>query len=119
MDTKNLGRWLYLLGGLATIVIAVFEISLDGDTANWVTWILMLAAVLAGIWYADHDDAAMIGLRYLVLVSVAGALSTWLTFGDFSVGDYITTIAGAVVTFLGPYVLTVLFMRWFKKQFGS
>lgn len=119
MDTKKLGRWLYLGGGLVTVVIAVFEITVNADADKWIGYILALAAILAGVWYADHNDAAMIGLRYLALVAVAGTLTTFLTFDDFSVGEYITTIAGAVVTFLGPYVLTVLFMRWFKKEFGS
>ena len=79
----------------------------------------MLTAVLAGVWYADHDDAAMIGIRYLALQAVYMSLATFLVFGDFSVGEYITLIAGGVLKFVGPYVLTVLFMRFFKKEFGS
>jgi len=127
MDTKKLGRWLYLGGMLVTVVIAVFELAdnLGADAGKWVTWILMLAAILAGIWYADHDDAAMIGLRYLALVAVVGVFAVtettpagFLVFGDFDIGNYLTLIAGGVVKFVGPYVLTVLFMRFFKKEFS-
>lgn len=118
MDTKKLGRWLYLGGMLVTVVIAVFKLSVEGAAGDWIGWILMLAAIFAGIWYADHDDAAMIGLRYLALAAVYTTLMNFLVFGDFSVGEYITLIAGGVLKFVGPYVLTVLFMRFFKKEFS-
>ena len=106
---KTIGKWLYLIGMLVTILAALFGLSND-----ILTLILLIVAILAGIFYADPGDAANIGLRYLALAAVAGALSEFI-----AIGGYLTVIFEAAVWFLGPYVLTVLVVRFFNKEFGK
>ena len=108
MDTKTLGKWLYIIGMIVAVIAAVFSL----DVGEWFTWVLLAVAVFAGIFYADPGDAANIGLRYLALAAVAGALNEFVD----PVGPFITDVFTAVVWFLGPYVLTALVMRFFKKE---
>lgn len=107
MDMKTLGKWLYLIGLIVAAVLALAEISND-----IVSLLLMLAAILAGWFYADQDDTVGIAVRYLAFAAVAGSLSEFIT-----IGEYLTTIFTAAVAFLGPYVLTALVARFFKKNF--
>jgi len=105
----KIGKWLYLIGLLVTIIAFLFGFT----DIKILMLILLIAAILAGIFYADPDDAANIGLRYLALAAVAGVFTGEL----FGIGDYLTTIFEAAVWFLGFYVLTVLVVRFFKKEF--
>ncbi len=102
---KTLGKWLFLIGLLVAVVAALF-----GYAASWLTWILVLAGILAGVFYFDPDDVAHMGIRYLVLVATASVLN-----GLNVVGPYLTGIFTAAVAFLGPVVLTVLVV-WFVRK---
>jgi hypothetical protein len=104
----KIGKWLYLIGLLVAILSALFF------QHDILTLVLLIVAILAGIFYANPDDASDIGLRYLVLYAVAGVFSGEL----IGLGDWLTKIFEAAVWFLGPYVLTVLMVRFFKKYFG-
>jgi hypothetical protein len=104
---KNIGKWLYLIGLLVAILSALF---FQNDI---LALVLMIVAILAGVFHGDPDDFENIGLRYLILYAVAGSLSDFI-----AIGGYLTTIFGAAVWFLGPYVLTVLVVRFYKKYFG-
>jgi hypothetical protein len=103
---KNIFKWVYLVGLLVAILAALFKFS-----ADWLTWILMLAGILVGIFFMDSADVMNLGIRYLVLAAVAAALDSLI-----GVGPYLTTIFQAVVGFLGPVVLTVLVM-WFVRRY--
>jgi hypothetical protein len=105
---KNIGKWLYLIGLLVAILSALF---FQNDI---LALVLLIVAILAGVFHGDPDDFENIGLRYLILYAVAGVFSGEL----FGIGDYLSTIFEAAVWFLGPYVLTVLVVRFFKKYFG-
>jgi hypothetical protein len=104
---KKIFKWVYLLGLLVAIVAALFL-----PDASWLTLLLMLAGILVGIFFFDSSDVVNLGIRYLVLTVVAGALDAVPT-----VGPYLTTIFQAVVGFLGPVVLTVLVMFFINKYF--
>jgi len=104
---KNIFKWVYLIGMLVAVLAALFNF-----TPAWLTWILMLAGVLVGIFFMDSADIMNQGIRYLVLVAVAGALDKFI-----AVGSYLTTIFNAVVGFLGPVLLTVLVMWFIRKYF--
>jgi len=108
MDTKTIGKWLYLGGMLVAIIVALFEFS-----ADWLTMVLMAVGVLAGIFYSTADNVSDHAIRYLGLVAVAAALD-----GFVGVGEYITTIMEATIGFLGPVLLTTLVM-WFIKKTTS
>jgi len=103
---KTIGKWLLLIGLLVAVIAGLVSFS-----ANWLTWLLILAAVLAGVFYLDSDDVVHIGIRYLVLVATAAALDKFIL-----IGTYLTSIFTAAVSFLGPAVLTTLVV-WFVKKY--
>ena len=104
---KNIFKWVYLIGLLVAVVVA-----LVGFSADWLTWLLMLVGILVGIFFFDPGDVVNLGIRYLVLAAVAAALDSLV-----GIGTYLTTIFQAVVGFLGPVVLTVLVVWFVKKYF--
>lgn len=106
---KTLFKWLFLIGLLVAIVAALVNFS-----AIWLTSLLILVAVLAGIFFFNPDDVVNQGIRYLVLVAVAAMLDKFI-----GVGPYLTAIFTAAVAFIGPAVLTVLVVHFVKKYFLS
>ena len=109
MDTKSLGKWFYLVGIVVAMVAGLLAFS-----ANWLTWVLMILGVLAGVFYADADDVVNRGIRYPALVAVAGSLDSFIF-----VGPYITGLMTGAVTFLGPVLLTSLAVYFWNKTFGK
>lgn len=106
---KNLGKWLFLIGLLVSIVAGLIGLSFE-----WLSWILAIVAILAGVLYFDPNDVVHIGIRYLVLVAVAAALD-----GFIFVGPILTAIFQSAAAFLAPVVLTVLVVWFFKKHVFS
>ena len=111
MDIKTIGKWAYLVGLVLAVVTA-----LVGYSADWLGVVLMVLAVLAGLFYMDTGELTNYGVRYLVLAAVAFAFDAF----PF-VGPYVTSIADAMVGFFGPIILTVLLVfnfnqavAWFK-----
>jgi hypothetical protein len=104
---KNIFKWVYLIGMLLAVIAALASFS-----AGWFTSLLILAAVLAGIFYFDPGDVVHQGIRYIVLVAVAGAVDKLL-----GVGPYLTGIFTAVAAYIAPAVLTVLVVYFVKKYF--
>jgi len=102
---KTIGKWLFLIGLLVAVIVG-----LVGFTAAWLTWILVIVGILAGVMYFDPDDVAHMGIRYLVLVATAAVFSV---LGQ--IGSYLTGIFTAAAAFLGPVVLTVLVV-WFVRK---
>lgn len=104
---KMLFKWLFLVGLLVAIIAALVNLS-----SPWLTSLLILVAVLAGIFFFDSDDVVNQGIRYLVLAAVAATLDKFV-----GVGPFLTTIFTAAVAFIGPAVLTVLVVHFVKKYF--
>jgi len=104
---KNIFKWVFLIGGLVAVVAALANFS-----ADWLTSLLILAAVLAGIFYFDSANVVDQGIRYLVLFAVASSLDKFMF-----LGPYLTAIFSAWVGFLAPAVLTVLVVHFVKKYF--
>jgi hypothetical protein len=105
MNAKTIGKWLFLIGLLVSIVVGLLSLSL-----NWLTWILMIVGILSAILYFDHNDVVNVGIRFLVLAAVASAFD-----GFIAIGPFITAIFTAAVGFLAPVVLTLLVV-WFVKE---
>ena len=105
MDMKTIGKWCYLIGLLVAIVTALINYS-----ASWLGLVLIILAILTGLFLGDTDELTNYGVRYLALFAVAAALDAF----PF-VGPYVTTIAQAMLGFFGPIILTVLFMFNFKQ----
>lgn len=104
---KSIGKWLFLLGLLVAVVAALVSFS-----ADWLTWILIIVGILAGVMYFDSDDVVHIGIRYLVVFATASALDQLVL-----VGPYLTGIFTAAVAYFGPIVLTVWVVWFVKKHF--
>ncbi len=100
-------KWFYIVG----IVVAMLA-SVANFSADWLTWVLMILGVLAGLFYADTDDLVNRGIRYLALAAVAGV------FGEFIfIGPYVSALAAGAVTFLGYVLFTSLIYYFYKKFF--
>jgi hypothetical protein len=104
---KTIGKWLYLIGLLIAAVAGLFSFS-----PIWLSLILLIMGILAAILFLDSDDVVNFGIRFLVLLAVAGALNAIP-----AVGPYITGLFTGVVTFLAPVALTLLIIHFVKKYF--
>ena len=105
MDTKTIGKWIYLVGLLVAVVAALF-----GFSNQWLSLVLMVAGVLVGLWVSPTGSLTDAVIRYVGLTLVAGVLNSFI-----AVGSYVTAIVDAVVSFLGPVLLTALIV-WYVKD---
>lgn len=106
-DMGGVWKWVY---GLGLVVAAVA--GAIGFKNDILTWLLLLAAVLVGLFYFDPDEIEHFGLRFIILFAVQAALSAVP-----AIGSYITGFFGGVVAFVGPVVLTMVFMWLVKNRF--
>ena len=104
---RTIGKWSYLIGLLAVIVAALF-----GFSAEWFGLVVIILAVLAGLFLANTDELTNYGVRYLTLFAVSLALDAF----PF-LGTYVTTIVDAMLGFFGPILLTVLLVFQFKQAY--
>jgi hypothetical protein len=102
---KFIFKWVYLVGLLVAIIAGLVSFS-----AAWFTSLLILAAVLVGIFYFDSADVLNLGIRYVALTVTAVSLDKFV-----KVGPYLTAIFMAAVHFIGPAILTVLVVYFVKK----
>ena len=105
MNAKSIGKWLFLLGLLIAVIASLFSY-----TATWLSLVLLLLGIAAAILFFDTKDLVHMGIRFLVLAAVAGALNSVP-----AVGTYLTGIFTAAVAFLAPVLLTLLVIFFFKK----
>lgn len=105
MDMKTIGKWSYLVGLVVAIVTA-----LVGYSADWLGLVLIVLAILTGLFLGDTDKLTDYGVRYLALFAVAAALDAF----PF-LGPYVTTVAQAMLAFFGPIILTVLLVFNYKQ----
>ena len=102
-------KWIYVIGVLVAGVSGALAFQND-----ILTWILMFIGVLVGLFYFDSADLMNFGLRYLTLGIAKTALN------DFYVaGPYISGFFTGFFNFLGPVVLAMVVMFFWKKYFGS
>jgi uncharacterized membrane protein len=106
---KTFGKWLYFLGLLVAVITGLL-----GFSALWLSLILVLIGIFVAIFFFDSDDVVHLGIRFLVLGAVKDVFG-----GIPAIGPYLSGIFGAVYTFLGPVVLTVLVIWFVKKYFFS
>jgi hypothetical protein len=104
-EVKTLFKWVYLIGLLVAIIAGLVSFS-----AVWFTSLLILVAVLVGLFYFDSADVINLGIRFVVLTVAAGSMDKFL-----GIGSYLTAIFLAAVHFIGPAVLTVLVVYFVKK----
>ena len=105
MDMKTIGKWSYLVGLLVAIVTALI-----GYSAGWLGLILIVLAVLTGLFLGDTEELTNYGVRYLALFAVAATLDAFPL-----LGPYVTIIANAMLAYFGPIILTVLLVFNYKQ----
>lgn len=105
MDMKTVGKWSYLIGLVVVIVTALI-----GFTADWLGLVILILAVLTGLFLADTSELTNYGVRYLALLAVATALDAFP-----GIGEFVTVIAEAMLGFFGPIILTVLLVFNYKQ----
>ena len=105
MGIKTIGKWAYLIG----LVVAILT-ALVGFYAPWLDLVVIVLAVVTGLFYMDTKELTNYGVRYLTLFTVTAAL-TAIPY----VGYYVTTVAEAMLGFFGPIILTVLLVFNFNQ----
>jgi hypothetical protein len=105
MDMKTIGKWAYLIGLVVAIVAG-----LVGYSPQWLGLVLMILAVVTGLFFMDTKELTNYGVRYLALAAVTAVFNAF----PF-VGPYVTAIANAMVGFFGPIILTVLLVFNFNQ----
>lgn len=102
-------KWLYLAG----ILIASFA-GAFGFQNDVLSIVFAVIGVLVGLFYFDSSDVMNFGLRYLIVTAAASSLNVLPV-----AGSYITGFFTAFAAFLGPVVLGMVIMYFWKKYFGS
>ena len=105
---KSIWKWVYVVGAAVAGLAGMFAFSND-----YLTWLLMIVAVLVGLFYMDSSDVVNFGIRFLLLAATAASLGSFI-----AVGSYIAGFFNGVVAFLAPVGLTMLVMFGWKKYFG-
>jgi uncharacterized membrane protein len=108
-DMATFWKWLYVVGILVASVAGA-----AGFQNNVLTMVLVAIGLLAGLFYFDSSDLMNFGIRYLVVTTAAASLSVFPV-----VGGYLTGFFTAFAAFLGPVVLGMAVMFFWKKYFGS
>lgn len=97
-----LWAWVYAIG----MVVAGLAGGL-GFASEILYYLLIVAAVLVGLFYFDYEDVGQFGLRVLVLIGVQTGLGMVPAIGPFLNGFF-----SGWVMFLMPVVLAMV-LRWF------
>jgi hypothetical protein len=98
----SLWMWVYAAGMVIAGVLGALAINIE-----IVNYLLLLAAVLVGLFHFDYEDVGQFGLRVLVLFFAKEGLSMVP-----AIGSFITGFFGGWVFFLFPIVL-MLALRFF------
>jgi uncharacterized membrane protein len=108
-DAGMIWKWVFVIGALVSAVVGA--IGLKNDI---LTWVLILAGVLVGLFWRSTEDLMGFGIRYLLLAAVATALDAVP-----AIGGYLTGFFQGFVAFLGPVALATLFMYFVRKYLMS
>jgi hypothetical protein len=108
-DSNAVWKWVYVAGVLVAGITGALAFQNE-----ILTWILMLVGVLVGIFFFDPADFMNFGLRYLILWAAKEAFN-----GFIAVGPYVTSFFTGFFNFLGPIVLTLAVLFFWKKYFGN
>jgi len=108
-DMSNMWKWLYVVAILVAAVAGAL-----GFQNTILSIVLALIGLLLGLFYFDSSDIMNFGLRYLIVTAAAGSLGILPV-----VGTYLTGFFTAFAAFLGPIVLGMVIIYFWKKYFGS
>ncbi len=109
-DMSMIWAWVYAIGLVVSGLAGAFAASLGG--AGTIVWyLLILAAVLVGLFYFDYEDVGQFGLRVLVLIGVQTGLGMVP-----AVGQYLNGFFNGWVMFLMPVVLAMVVSWVWNKR---
>lgn len=111
-SSNNMGamwKWLYVAGILVASVAGAF-----GFQNAILAMVFAAIGLLVGLFYFDSSDVMNFGLRFLIVTAAAGSLGVFPV-----VGGYLTGFFTAFAAFLGPVILGMVIMFFWKKYFGS
>jgi hypothetical protein len=105
-DMSRIWGWVYAVGMVVAGILGGLGMGIPV-----VTYLLVLAAVLVGLFYFDYEDVAQFGLRVLILIAV----QTGLGLLPAPVGPFLNGFFGGWVMFLMPVTLAMILV-WFWKM---
>jgi len=108
-DMGAMWKWLY--------VVAILVASVAGALGFQNAILAMVFAaigLLVGLFYFDSSELMNFGLRFLIVTAAAGSLGVFPV-----VGVYLTGFFTAFAAFLGPVVLGMVIIYFWKKYFGN
>jgi uncharacterized membrane protein len=108
-DMGAMWKWLYVAGILVASVAGAF-----GFQNPILSMVFAAIGLLVGLFYFDSSDLMNFGLRFLIVTAAAGSLGVFPV-----VGEYLTGFFTAFAAFLGPIVLGMVIVYFWKKYFGS
>ena len=109
-DMGTVWAWVYAIGLVVAGLAGAFAANLGG--AGTIVWyLLILAAVLVGLFYFDYEDVGQFGLRVLVLIGVQTGLGMVPAIGPFLNGFF-----NGWVMFLMPVVLAMVVSWVWNKR---
>jgi len=112
-SSNDWAKWVYLIGVIVAGLAGAFS-SFVSSVQPWLGWLLLLAGILSGVFFLDSSDVGNFAIRFLLLGATAKALDAIP-----AVGPYFSGFFGGVFSFLMPVGLTLLFMYFWNKYFGS
>ncbi len=104
-------KWVYVVGLVVAGVVGAFKFT---AAEPYLGWLLLLAGILAAIFFLDSEDIVHFAIRVLLLFAVAKGFEAIPV-----VGPYLSGFFGGVLIFLMPVGLTLLIVYFWKKYFGT
>lgn len=113
-------KWVYLIGIIIAGLLGAFGsfLHLGGPAAMVISWLLILAGILSGLFFLNSEDVVNFGIRVLLLFAVKEALSP-AVIGSFNLGQYVTGFFTGVYDFLLPVGLTLLVVYFWKRYLSN
>lgn len=108
-DMSAIWKWLYVAGILVASVAGAL-----GFQNAILSMVFAAIGLLVGLFYFDSSELMNFGLRFLIVTAAAGSLGVFPV-----VGAYLTGFFTAFAAFLGPIVLGMVILFFWKKYFGS
>ncbi len=113
MEMGSVWKWVYLIGVIVSGLVGAFA-SIVAPAQPWLGWVLLLLAILSGIFFLESEDVVNFAIKFLLLAAVAKAFEAIP-----AAGAYLSGFFGGVVGFLAPAGLTLLVVYFWKKYFGT
>lgn len=117
-DSRAVWKWVYVGGIIVAGLVKIFPGLLPMGVDQGVAWLLLLAAILSGIFFLDSDDIVNFAIRFLLFFFVYNFMSGF-EIGSFAIGGHLTDFFRGALEFLAQAGLTLSVVYFWKKYFTS